>query len=227
MRNISYHHNLAINSGMACVEIWYSDANATMDEVRFENNLCANIGNGGWSSAQREDPAGRSVCFYHNSAKTTAVSIRNNILYQTVGFEAMVYVSDQWSLWPESALQFDHNALFKTPVTPPPPPHNGSLDEMTDYVKLIGASPMHIHSAADFAQFRKTHGGSGGATVFTDPLLRGVVAVGGSKADMQELTHGGLKTGSPLKNAGAAVQWTADFNGNPIPVSSPSIGPFQ
>ena len=25
MRNISYHHNLAANSGMACVEIWYSD----------------------------------------------------------------------------------------------------------------------------------------------------------------------------------------------------------
>jgi hypothetical protein len=23
MRNISYHHNLAANSGMACVEIWY------------------------------------------------------------------------------------------------------------------------------------------------------------------------------------------------------------
>jgi hypothetical protein len=53
-----------------------------MEEVRFENNLCANIGNGGWSSAQRGDLAGRSVCFYHNSAKTTGVSIRNNLFYQ-------------------------------------------------------------------------------------------------------------------------------------------------
>jgi len=124
MRNISYHHNIAASSGMACVEIWYSDPNATMDGVRFENNLCANIGNGGWSAAQRGDPAGRSVCFYHNSARTTAVSIRNNVLFQVVGFEAMVYLSDPWSLWAAQALQFDHNALFKTATTPPPaPPH--------------------------------------------------------------------------------------------------------
>ena len=47
MDNISYHHNLALASGMACVEIWYADSRATMTNVRFENNLCANIGDSG------------------------------------------------------------------------------------------------------------------------------------------------------------------------------------
>lgn len=26
------------------------------------------------------------MCFYHNTAKTTGVSIQNNLIYQTVGF---------------------------------------------------------------------------------------------------------------------------------------------
>jgi len=47
MRNISYHHNLLSTSGMACVEIWYTDANATMTDVLFENNICAQVGDGG------------------------------------------------------------------------------------------------------------------------------------------------------------------------------------
>lgn len=60
-----------------------------------------------------------------------------------------MYVSDPWGLWAEKALQFGHNALFKTAVTPPPaPPHNGSLDVVEDYVKLSGAKPWHIHTAA-------------------------------------------------------------------------------
>ena len=47
MDNISYHHNLAVASGMACVEIWYHDNLTTMTNVRFENNLCANMGDSG------------------------------------------------------------------------------------------------------------------------------------------------------------------------------------
>ena len=63
-----------------------------MDDIRFENNLCANIGDGGWSAAQRPDPAGRSVCSYDNTAKTSGVSVVNNIFWETQGFEAMLYV---------------------------------------------------------------------------------------------------------------------------------------
>ena len=99
MRNISYHHNLAVNSGDACVEIWYDDNATTMDTVRFENNLCANIGNGGWSAAQRADAAGRGVCFFTNRAHSSRISIRNNIFYQTEAFEAMLYLSDPWARW--------------------------------------------------------------------------------------------------------------------------------
>jgi hypothetical protein len=230
MRNISYHHNLATNSGMACVEIWYADKGATMDNIRFENNLCGNIGNGGWSAAQRADPAGRSVCFYHNLAKSTFISIRNNLIYQSVGFEAMIYLSDPWALWAGAALEFDNNAMFKTAVTPPPaPPHDGSLDEQEDFLKLIGASPMHIHSAADFAQFSKGHAGSGSGaqTVLTDPKFNGLPTAGGGVVAMEALTHGSIKAGSPLKGAGASVAWTTDFNGVPIPQNKPDIGPFQ
>ena len=86
---------------------------------------------------------------------------------------------------------------------------------------------MHIHSAPDFAQFSKSHGGSGRATVLKDPKFRGLVAAAGNKVDMENTTSGDLEAGSPLKGAGAAVKWPADFNGKPIPASSPSIGPFQ
>ena len=121
-----------------------------------------------------------------------------------------------------------YNALFKTALTPPPaPPHNGSLDEHDDYVKLIGASPMHIHSAAEFSQFSASHAGSGEATVLADPKFRGVPSAAGGEVDMEKLTRGGLEAGSPLAGAGAAVQWAADFNGKPIPPHSASIGPFQ
>eukprot|EP01047_Picozoa_sp_COSAG01_P009303 COSAG01_NODE_380_length_17862_cov_20.427212_15_plen_257_part_00 len=223
-----YHHNLATNSGMACVEIWYNDAGTSMSAVRFENNLCANIGNGGWSAAQREDPAGRSVCFYRNAANTSDVSIRNNVLYQTVGFEALLYLSDHWDEWAGPALSFSNNGLYKTSATPPPPPaHAGSPDEHEDYVKLIGASPMHVHSAADYAQFVKSHGGSGRHTILVTPGVRGLPPNAGGAVDMGALTKGGLEANSPLIGAGAKVAWTHDFHGAPIPSDAVAIGPFQ
>eukprot|EP01044_Picomonas_judraskeda_P018406 COSAG03_NODE_3648_length_1899_cov_1.996667_2_plen_191_part_00 len=49
----------------------------------------------------------------------------------------------------------------------------------------------------------------------------------GNKVDMENIESGELEAGSPLKGAGAAVKWSADFNGKPTPASSPSIGPFQ
>ena len=228
MQNISFHHNLAINSGDACVEIWYDDNGTTMDTVRFENNLCANIGNGGWSAAQRPDASGDSVCFFRNLAHSSNISLRNNIFYQTEAFQAMLYISDPWSLWAETSLQFSNNALFKTAVTPPPPPsHAGSLDEHDDYVKLIGANPMHINTAADFAQFSRSHDGAGAHSILEAPRFRGLPLEAGGAVDIEAVTKGGLEVGSKLIGAGAKVIWSHDFNGVPIPSSAVDIGPFQ
>eukprot|EP01051_Picozoa_sp_SAG22_P000351 SAG22_NODE_8_length_37215_cov_120.960351_19_plen_1710_part_00 len=228
MRNISFHHNLAINSGDACVEIWYNDNGTSMDTVRFENNLCANIGNGGWSAAQRADPAGRGVCFFRNTAHSSNVSLRNNIFYQTEAFEAMLYLSDPWSLWAATSLEFSHNALFKTAATPPPPPsHAGSLDEHDDYVKLIGASPMHINTAADFARFSQTHRGAGAHTVLVPPGFRGLPLEAGGAVEMEAVTRGGLVPSSKLIGAGSKVLWKHDFFGTEIPEAAVDIGPFQ
>jgi hypothetical protein len=69
----------------ACVEVWYVDNQTTMSSVRFENNLCANTGDLGWSANQRPDPAGRVFCAYHNSAITTNLSVVNNIWVNTAG----------------------------------------------------------------------------------------------------------------------------------------------
>ena len=136
-------------------------------------------------------------------------------------------------MWAGAELQFDHNAMFKTAVTPPPaPPHNASGgNDGDDYVKCPGKEPgsvTHVHSAAEFAQFSASHAGKfGEASVLTDPKFRGVPSAAGGKVDMEKVTSGGLEAGSPLEGAGGAVRWPADFNGKPIPSHGASIGPFQ
>lgn len=82
-----------------------------MHSVRFEHNLCANIGDLGWSANQRPDPAGRVFCAYHNSAATANLSVVNNIFIQTAGWEAMMYVSDPYSDWAETGMTFTVSVL--------------------------------------------------------------------------------------------------------------------
>ena len=117
------HHCHPWPPAQACVEIWYTDPNTTMDIVRFENNICANVGDGGWSAPQRPDPAGRDVCSYSNTAKTSNVSVRNNVFFHTVGFEAMLYMSDPWETWAASGLYLSNNVMFASdnlPASPQP-----------------------------------------------------------------------------------------------------------
>eukprot|EP00040_Diaphanoeca_grandis_P036191 m.229939 g.229939 ORF g.229939 m.229939 type:complete len:717 (-) comp33565_c0_seq2:33-2183(-) len=225
MRNISYHHNLASSSGMACVEVWYQDNDATMDDVRFENNICANIGDGGWSATQRPDPAGRSFCSYGNPAATTSVSIRNNIFFQTSGFEALLYVSDHWDKWAAQALTFDNNVLYRTATLPIGPSNTALSTECL----VKDTSDKLCYTASNFSNFTSTHAGMGARSVLGDPRLHGLTTVvGGAVVNMlSNVTSCHPLAGSPVFNAGASVKWLQDFDGNAVPQNKPSIGPYQ
>ena len=95
---VAHHHMLTWFPGcvmcqQACVEVWYVDNQTTMSSVRFENNLCANTGDLGWSANQRPDPAGRVFCAYHNSAITTNLSVVNNVFIQTAGMPSLPHLT--------------------------------------------------------------------------------------------------------------------------------------
>jgi hypothetical protein len=227
MRNISWHHNLLANSGMACVEIWYSDAGATMDDIRFEQNMCANIGDGGWSAGSRPDPAGRSVCSYDNTAKTTAVSVVNNIFWESQAFEGMLYLSNTWETWASKALTFSNNVLYRTPTLPPSPQHGSRSRTLPDdLIRLIGDHQNFV--ASNFSIFSDERGGAGAHTILTDPWLNGL-ANAPVTLTIDELTLARPLQGSPVLRAGAFVRWRADFDGQPLPAAPerPTIGPFQ
>ena len=314
MQNISYHHNLISNSGMACVEIWYQDRCASMDNVRFENNIClylfflfilflffcfvtlmlrvclceracvelqsciytpqhsarwfgagrawlqlhlhgitshlvvgsldrithmhivsppcnknpgANMGDGGWSAAQRPDPAGRVFCSYTNSAATTAISVQNNIFFQTKGFEALLYISDRWSEWAARGLQFNNNVLYRTRTLPIGPSNTAA--ETDCLVKL--PADRKCYTATNFTAFASTNG-VGAGTLLTNPCLAGMVVAVDTELQAVISMLGNVTRCHPLPNssvldAGTHVEWRADFAGVPLPRMHPSVGPFE
>ena len=82
-------------------------------------------------------------------------------------------------------------------------------------------------TAADFAQFSRSHAGAGGHSVLEAPKFRGLPLEAGGAVDIEAVTKGGLEVGSKLIGAGAKVTWSHDFNGVPTPSSAVDSGPFQ
>lgn len=195
-----------------------------MSEVRFENNICANIGDAAWSAAQRPDAAGRGLCVYENSAVTTNVSVKNNIFFQNAGFEALIYISQTWDAWAAQGLTFENNALFRTKDLPPSPaPHQH--DEGSEHW-LIKTKEFRVTSANFSAFVNATTAGKN--TVMSDPMLHGLNPSNGWPVSMLDnVTNCRPCLGSPLLNAGARVQWLSDFAGASIPSIDPTIGPYQ
>ena len=229
MRNISYHHNLITTNGMACVEIWYTDNATSMTDVRFENNLCANTGDDGWSANQRPDPAGRTVCVYGNTAKTTRLSVQNNIFVCTAGFEAMIYITDPYVRWAKDGLILRSNALFHSADIPPSPRGPGSVGNEHSLLKTRSSDgTVERYVAGNWSLLAAKYSGAGSGSILVDPQLDGLRLVGGASISIADITAGARpKASSPLIMAGADVIWLVDYDGNPVPKHFPDVGPFQ
>jgi len=74
--DITYRHNVVWIRNIP-LNIWNRPETARTENVIFENNTCVDAGCG-WGHSQRPDPNGRHLMFWHNSAPTTGIVVRDN-----------------------------------------------------------------------------------------------------------------------------------------------------
>jgi len=75
--NITYRNNVIWNAEYS-FEYWNRPETTVTRNILFEHNTCVDAGHC-WSHAQRPDPNGAHLMFYHNPAVTTEFVVRNNI----------------------------------------------------------------------------------------------------------------------------------------------------
>ena len=79
--NITYRNNVIWNAEYS-FEYWNRPATAVTRNIVFEHNTCVDAGYC-WSHAQRPNPNGAHLMFYHNPAATTEFVVRNNIFVRS------------------------------------------------------------------------------------------------------------------------------------------------
>ena len=102
--NIVYRNNIIWNSEYS-FEYWNNPEISETHDVYFVNNTCVNAGFG-WGHAQRPDPSGRHLCFYHSAARAKNIVIRNNIFD---GAKGPAFYAPHWSKEQIDALMIDRN----------------------------------------------------------------------------------------------------------------------
>lgn len=104
--NIIYRRNVIWNSEYS-FEYWNRDTASLTRNIRFENNICVDAGQG-WGHRQRPDLNGRHLMFYDNTAVTTNVVIRHNIFAHSVDSLMRLHGRD-WT----AALTLDENCWYQ------------------------------------------------------------------------------------------------------------------
>lgn len=130
--NITYRDNVIWNSEYS-FEYWNGGPESVTRDIRFEHNTCVNAG-GGWGHAQRPDRNGRHLMFYWNKAKTSGVSISDNLFCQAT--ESLMRMENDWT----SGLAMDRNCWWQREGAP-----------LVMYLR----KPV---SSAQFAEFRQQTG---------------------------------------------------------------------
>jgi hypothetical protein len=106
--NITYRNNVVWNCAYASFECWSESSSTIMANVRFENNTCANAGEGWGKPPQRPNPSGYQVEFTRTPASLSGIYIRNNIFFlSTRGLWAQ-----HTSRW-DTALTLDNNCWYQ------------------------------------------------------------------------------------------------------------------
>jgi hypothetical protein len=223
-QHINMHHNI-IGHSEYCFEIWaHGNGSAVMRDVQIDSNICYNSG-GGWSHSVRPDPSGRHICSNWASDNISAVSIRNNIFYQSVPYDAGYWMKLAWD---------DSSSLAAPSPAPGPGPAWGWQGEViTDhnlfYVTDPGLGPLilagaNVFNASNFADYTTLTGNGHGSIVGQDPLLAGVTGQLHTRSHMPSLKPA---PNSPARSAGVWTGDLADFAGVKIPRTNPTIGAFQ
>lgn len=105
--NITYRCNVIWNSEYS-FEYWNRGPASVTRNIVFEHNTCVDAGYG-WGHRQRPDPNGRHLMFYDNTAQTTNVVVRYNILCNATDSLLRLHGRD-WT----AALAMDYNCWFQT-----------------------------------------------------------------------------------------------------------------
>lgn len=79
--NITYRDNIIWHAEYS-FEFWNRPESVVTRNVVFEHNTCIDAGYC-WSHAQRPNPNGAHLMFYHNPSATTGLIVRNNIFYRS------------------------------------------------------------------------------------------------------------------------------------------------
>ncbi len=151
-RNITYRDNVIWNSEYS-FEYWNgkhskaggSTQNSKTRDILFEHNTCFAAGRG-WGHAQRPDPNGRHLMFYHNAADTQGVIVRENIFSDST--DGCLRMQNDWT----AGLVMERNCWFQS---------QGELiwflkshitaEQFDDYRKQSG---LDAHSIVADPQFR-------------------------------------------------------------------------
>ncbi len=103
--NITYRHNVIWNCEYS-FEYWNRGPESTTRNIRFEHNTCVNAGHG-WGHAQRPDPNGGHLMFYHNSARTSDFYVCGNIFCNATQW--CLRMENDWT----AGLAMDRNCWFQ------------------------------------------------------------------------------------------------------------------
>jgi hypothetical protein len=127
-------------------EFWHRAGATTVDDITFDNNTCIR-GGGAWSHSQRPDVRGLAIDIHLNTATTTNVKFRNNILYE--GTEGLVRWNNSDDV---NDVALDYNCFYQS---------SGDI-----VIVRNGAS----YEMADFADYQNDESQDANS-VATDPLM--------------------------------------------------------
>ena len=164
--NITYRHNIIWNAEYS-FEFWNRPATSITRNIVFEHNTCVDAGYC-WSHAQRPNPNGAHLMFYHNPAATTEFVVRNNIFVRSSD-----RCTRMWNDW-RKGLSMQNN-LYWSPDKPILRWIEKADYPATDFARYqaelgldatsLVAEPQFLNPAAH--DYRLTSG-SPGATLATD-----------------------------------------------------------
>lgn len=138
--------------------------------------------------------------------------ISDNVLFQSVGFQALMLVYNPWEDWAAGALQSDHNTWY-------------AMEGLPGFLVAVapGQPSQRVYNQSSFGQFTKATG-QDAHSLLSAPALAGL------PRDASNLTGvPGCQplAGSPVLGRGAVVDGIdTDFDGQ-LYGATPNIGAFQ
>ena len=147
-------------------EYWNHDSRSFTGNILFEHNTCVDAGYC-WSHAQRPNPNGAHLMFYHNSAPTTNFVVRNNVFVRTTDRSTRMFndwrmknpaakdgldMRDNLYWMPENAVYEYHVAEWDRRMNPAAKSlrFGAGADEFAKYVAATGLDKGSVYVEPKF-----------------------------------------------------------------------------